>query len=93
MGYDKHEAEVQQRVGEVDIPDLDVYERRARETAANKVITLEGKGDCPADRPQGRAHENRCSACLSPDKLQPFEMFDGSKGENVRTMEITYTRK
>jgi hypothetical protein len=29
---------------------------------------------------------------LNPDKYT-FEMFDGSKGENVRTMEITYTRQ
>jgi len=29
---------------------------------------------------------------LSPDK-HTFEMFDVSKGESVRTMEITYTRQ
>lgn len=57
----------------------------------NKVITLEGKVDCPAtgrkDIPMKQVFR-----VLSPDKYT-FEMFDGSKGENVRTMEITYTRK
>ena len=29
---------------------------------------------------------------ISPDK-HVLEMFDGSKGENAKTMEITYTRQ
>ena len=57
----------------------------------NKVITLEGKGDCPAtgrkDVPMKQVFR-----VLSPDKYT-FEMFDGSKGEDVRTMEITYSRQ
>jgi len=59
--------------------------------SGNKVITLEGKGDCPAtgrkDVPMKQVFR-----VLSPDKYR-FEMFDGSKGGDVRTMEITYTRQ
>ena len=57
----------------------------------NKVITLEGKANCPAtgrkDIPMKTVFR-----VISPDK-HVFEMFDGSKGENAKTMEITYTRK
>jgi hypothetical protein len=56
----------------------------------NKVITLEGKATCPAtgrkDIPMKTVFR-----LMSPDK-HVFEMFDGSKGENAKTMEITYTR-
>jgi hypothetical protein len=57
----------------------------------NKVITLEGKGNCPAT---GRKDIpiKTVFRVISPDK-HVFEMFDGSKGENAKTMEITYTRK
>ena len=57
---------------------------------ANKVITLEGKSSCPAT---GRTDIPMKSVfhLLSPDK-HVFEMFDGSRGENAKTMEITYTR-
>ena len=52
----------------------------------NKVITLEGKGDCPAT---GRKDVlmKQVFRVLSADKYT-FEMFDG----NSKTMEITYTR-
>lgn len=57
----------------------------------NKVITLEGKSDCPAtgrkDIPMKTVYR-----ILSPDK-HTFEMFEGSKGANAKTMEINYTRR
>ena len=57
----------------------------------NKVITLEGKSNCPAT---GRKDipMKTVLRVLSPDKYV-CEMFDGSKGENAKTMEITYSRK
>lgn len=57
--------------------------------AGNKVITLEGKADCPAT---GRKDVPMRSVLrlLSADK-HVFEMYDGSKN-NAKTMEITYTR-
>ena len=55
-----------------------------------KVITLEGKSDCPAtgrkDIPMKTVFR-----ILSRDQ-HVFEMFDGSTGANAKTMEITYTR-
>ena len=55
--------------------------------ASNKVITLEGKADCPAtgrkDVPMKTVFR-----VIGPDK-HVFEMYDG----NTRTMEITYTRQ
>ena len=57
----------------------------------NKVITLEGKATCPAtgrkDIPMKTVFR-----VISPDK-HVFEMFDGSRGDNAKTMEITYTRQ
>ena len=57
----------------------------------NKVITLEGTASCPAT---GRTDilMKVVLRVLSPDK-HTFEMFDGSRGENAKTMEITYTRQ
>jgi hypothetical protein len=59
--------------------------------SGNKVITLEGKANCPAtgrkDIPMKTVFR-----VISPDK-HIFEMFDGSRGENAKTMEITYTRQ
>jgi len=59
--------------------------------AQQKIFTLEGKGTCPAS---GRTDIpiKTVYRILGPDK-HVFEMFDTSKGEMVRTMEITYTRK
>ena len=59
--------------------------------SSNKVITLEGKSDCPAT---GRKDISMKTVfrVLSPDKYV-FEMFDASRGENAKTMEITYSRK
>jgi hypothetical protein len=56
----------------------------------NKVITLEGKANCPAT---GRRDIPMKSVfrIVSPDQ-HLFEMYDGSKG-NAKTMEIIYTRE
>jgi hypothetical protein len=57
----------------------------------NKVITLEGRTSCPAtgqlDLPM-----KMVIRVLSQDK-HVFEMYDRSKGENAKTMEIVYTRQ
>jgi hypothetical protein len=55
-----------------------------------KIITLEGKATCPAT---GRKDVPMKTVLrvISPDR-HVLEMFDRSKGENVKTMEITYTR-
>jgi hypothetical protein len=57
----------------------------------NKVITLEGRASCAAT---GRTDipMKMVLRVISPDK-HTFEMFDGSKGENARTMEIVYSRQ
>jgi len=57
----------------------------------NKVIMLEGKASCPAT---GRKDipMKTVLRVISPDR-HVLEMFDGSKGENAKTMEITYTRQ
>jgi len=55
----------------------------------NKVITLQGKADCPATN-QRDVQMKTVFRVLGPDK-HIFEMYDGSKG-NAKTMEITYTR-
>jgi hypothetical protein len=57
----------------------------------NKVITLEGKANCPATG-QKDVPMKSVFRVLSPDK-HVFEMFDGSKGQNAKVMEITYTRQ
>jgi hypothetical protein len=55
-----------------------------------KVITLEGKASCAAT---GRKDVPMKTVLrlINPDK-HVFEMYDGSKGANAKTMEITYTR-
>ena len=89
MGYDN----TKQKFNSVWMSDIQtsMFTSEGKGDSGNKVITLEGKGDCPAtgrkDVPMKQVFR-----ALSPDKYT-FEMFDGSKGENVRTMEITYTRK
>jgi len=57
----------------------------------NKVITLEGKATCPASG-QKDIPMKTVLRVISSDK-HVLEMFDGSKGENAKTMEITYTRQ
>ncbi|MDB6129406.1 MAG: hypothetical protein JWM04_513, partial [Verrucomicrobiales bacterium] len=59
--------------------------------SGNKTITLEGTTDCP-----GTGEKNipmkTVLRLVSADK-HIFEMYNGGKGENTKTMEITYTRK
>lgn len=59
--------------------------------SGNKVITLEGKASCAAT---GRKDipMKTVLRLISADK-HVLEMFDGSKGPNAKTMEITYTRQ
>jgi hypothetical protein len=56
----------------------------------NQVITLKGKSSCPATG-QMDVPMKVVIRVLGPNK-HTFEMFDGSRGENAKTMEITYTR-
>jgi hypothetical protein len=57
----------------------------------NKVITQEGKASCAATGRQD-VPMRTVIRVVSRDK-HIFEMFERSKGENVKTMEITYTRQ
>ena len=89
LGYDN----TKQKFISVWVSDIQtsMFTSEGKGESGYKVITLEGKGDCPAtgrkDVPMKQVFR-----VLGPDKYT-FEMFDGSKGENVRTMEITYTRQ
>lgn len=89
LGYDN----TKQKFNSVWISDIQtsMLTSEGRGENGNKVITLEGKADCPGtgrkDVPMKQVFR-----VLSPDKYT-FEMFDGGKGEDVKTMEITYTRK
>jgi Protein of unknown function (DUF1579) len=56
-----------------------------------KVITLEGKYDCPLTGEKDKASK-QVYRIVSRDKVV-FEMHDPAKGANSKTMEITYTRK
>jgi hypothetical protein len=84
LGYDN----TKQKFNSVWVSDMQtsIFVSEGKGENGNKVITLEGKADCPAtgrrDVPMKQVYR-----VLSPDK-HTFEMFDG----NNRTMEITYTR-
>ncbi|MEY2410801.1 MAG: hypothetical protein QOF48_3471 [Verrucomicrobiota bacterium] len=56
-----------------------------------KVITLEGKADCSATGRKDLTMK-QVFRVLSPDK-HTLEIFDTSRGENAKSMEITYTRQ
>jgi hypothetical protein len=58
---------------------------------ANKVITLEGKMDCPITGQKDMVVK-QVIRILNKDQ-HVFEMYDSSQGPNTKTMEITYTRK
>ena len=89
LGYDN----TKQKFISVWVSDIQtsMFTSEGKGDSGYKVITMEGKGDCPAtgrkDVPMKQVFR-----VLSPDK-HTFEMFDVSKGESVRTMEITYTRQ
>jgi hypothetical protein len=56
-----------------------------------KVITLEGKMDCPMTGQKDMAMK-QVIRVISRDK-HIFEMHDPAKGDKSKSMEITYTRK
>lgn len=56
-----------------------------------KVITLEGKYDCPMTGEKNKASK-QVIRIINRDK-HIYEMHDPAKGANSKTMEITYTRK
>ena len=85
MGYDN----IKQTFNTVWVSDMQtsIFTSEGKGENGNKVITLEGKSNCPAtgrkDIPMKTVFR-----VISPDK-HVFEMFN----DGVRTMEITYTRK
>ena len=89
MGYDN----TKQTFNSVWVSDMQtsMFTSEGKGDNGYKVITLEGKSTCAAT---GRKDIPIKSVfrLISPDK-HVFEMFDGSKGENAKTMEITYTRQ
>ena len=89
LGYDN----TKQKFISVWVSDIQtsMFTSEGKGDSGYKVITLEGKGDCPATNRKD-VPMKQVFRVLGPDKYT-FEMFDASKGENVRTMEITYTRK
>lgn len=89
MGYDN----TKQTFNSVWVSDMQtsMFTSEGKGENGNKVITLEGKSSCPATG-QKDIPMKTVLRIISPDK-HVFEMFDGSKGENAKTMEITYTRK
>ncbi len=88
MGYDN----TKQTFNTVWVSDMQtsIFTSEGKGDSGNKVITLEGKSSCPAtgrkDIPMKTVFR-----MISPDK-HVFEMFDTSRSENAKVMEITYTR-
>jgi len=68
-----------------------MFTSEGRATDGGKVITLEGKYDCPVTGEKDKASK-LIYRIISRDK-HVFEMHDPSKGDKSKTMEITYTRK
>ncbi len=89
LGYDN----IKQTFNSVWVSDMQtsIFTSEGRGENGNNVITLEGESNCPAS---GRKDITLKTVyrVLSPDK-HVFEMFDGSRGANAKSMEITYTRK
>jgi hypothetical protein len=89
LGYDN----IRQAFQSVWVSDVQtsIFCSEGKGDSSNKVITLEGESACAAT---GRKNvpTRMVFRIISPDK-HIFEMFDLSKGENAKTMEITYTKK
>jgi hypothetical protein len=68
-----------------------MYTSAGEAKEGGKVITLEGRYDCPVTGQKDMAMK-QVIRVISKDK-HILEMYDPSKGENAKTMEITYTRK
>ena len=68
-----------------------MFTSEGKPDSGGKVITFEGTYACPEtgdlDRPS-----KQVVRIISRDK-HVYEMYDPSKGDNFKTMEITYTRK
>ena len=88
LGYDN----VKQKFNSVWVSDMQtsMFVTEGKGEIGNKVITLEGTSSCPET---GRTDipMKVVLRVLGPNK-HTFEMFDGSRGENAKTMEITYQR-
>ena len=88
LGYDN----VKQTFNSVWVSDMQtsMFVTEGKGENGNQVITLKGTASCPAT---GRTDMPMkvVLRVLSPEK-RTFEMFDGSRGENAKTMEITYTK-
>jgi hypothetical protein len=87
-GYDN----LKQKYATVWVDDMHTSLVTAEGEAENggKVITLEGKYDCPMTG-QKNLTMKQVIRLISPDS-HIFEMHDPSKGDHSKTMEITYTR-
>jgi hypothetical protein len=85
MGYDN----IKQTFNSVWVSDMQtsILTSEGKGENGNKVITLEGKSNCPATG-QKDIPMKTVFRVISPDKYF-FEMFNDS----VKKMEITYTRK
>jgi Protein of unknown function (DUF1579) len=89
MGYDN----TKQTFNTVWLSDMQtsMFTSEGKGENGNKLITLQGKATCAAtgrkDIPMKTVFR-----VISPDK-HVFEMYDPSRGENAKTMEITYTRR
>ena len=68
-----------------------MFTSEGRGDSGNRVITLEGRATCAATG-QKDIPMKTVLRVVSPDK-HVLEMFAASKGENAKTMEITYTRQ
>ena len=88
-GYDNFK----QKYNNVWIDDMHTSLATAEGKAENggKVITLEGKYDCPMTG-QKNMTMKQVIRMIGPD-TRVFEMHDPSKGDQSKTMEITYTRE
>ena len=89
IGYDN----TKQTFNSVWVSDMQtsMFTTEGKGDSGNKVITMEGKASCPATG-QRDLPMKTVLRVLGPDK-HVFEMFDKSRGENAKTMEITYTRQ
>jgi len=88
LGYDN----VKQTYNSVWFSDMQtsLFTTEGKGEKGNSVITLEGESSCPGT---GRLDVPMkvVLRVVSPSK-RTLEMFDSSRGENARTMEITYTK-
>ena len=88
-GYDN----TKQKYNSVWIDDMNthMFTSEGKGTDGGKVITLEGKYDCPLTGEKDKASK-LIYRIVSRDR-HVFEMHDPAKGDKSKTMEITYTRK